>query len=253
MHNHTNSYNNIVHKQVHTAIIMRTGFYQSMTFFFSLPTEMPLYINFPLFSCLSTLHPFFLLLPVSLSPERQDAHAIVLSWPRLYWLSDVKLIKDSLQGVSVPVRGIKSWWWSDRPLIIILLLVRMREIITLQAQSVGTVGRHSICLFLPLSLPAISNFHFHQLHSVFSAFYLSLTHFPAMLPCSASPLGTNSNAVHILSLYTLTLPNNPQHLQFTAFVCVAVCEGVTESVLLIQYMLMFICNVHKAFSIQHFS
>lgn len=109
------------------------------------------------------------MLPASLLPERQDAHAIVLSWSRPYWLSNVELIKDNLQGVSVPVRGIKSWWRSDRPLIIILLLVWMGEIITLQAQSAGTVGRHSLCLFL---LPAISNFHFHSTMS----FPLSLFH-----------------------------------------------------------------------------
>ncbi len=77
---------------------------------------------------------------VSLLPERQDAHAIVLSWLRPHWLSNVELIKDNLQGVSVPVKGIKSWWQSDRPLIIILLLVRMGEIITLQAQSAGTLS-----------------------------------------------------------------------------------------------------------------
>lgn len=161
--------------------------------------------HFLLSSCLSTLLLFFRLLPVSLLPERRDAHAIVLSWSRLYWLSDVELIKDNLQGVSVPVRGIKSWRRSDRPVIIILLLVRMGEIITLQAHLEGTL---SVYFFL-YPCPQSSIFISINFTLSFLFFFCSLTHFPAMLPCLATPLGTNSNPVHILSLCTLTLPTNP--------------------------------------------
>lgn len=157
---HLHTHSSVINEQVQTLIVRRVHFYQSMTFLFSPSHRNATLDHFLLSSWLSTFYPFFLLLPVSLLPEWQDAHAIVLSWSWPHWLSNVKLIKGSLQGVFMPVRGIKCWWRSDRPLIMILLLVRMGEIMTLQARSAGTVEKHSPCLFLPLSLPAISNFHF---------------------------------------------------------------------------------------------
>lgn len=261
---HTNS---IADKQVQTLIIMRAGFYQSMTFLFPPPSHRNATLHhFLLSSCLSTLHPFFLLLPVSLSPERHDAHAFVLSWSWPYWLSDVELIKDNLRGVSLPARGIKSWWRRDRPLIIILLLVRMGEIITLQAQSEGTlllslsvfpsIPARNLQFSFPATLPS-----FPLSISVSLSSSHSLTDFPAMLPSSATPLGTNSNSVHIFSLCTLTLPTNPdhhsilssQHLSTVWVFAISVCWCYWIHVIYKQCLLVCICNAHKTLREQHFS
>lgn len=203
---------------------------------------MPLYIIF--FSRLVCQH--FVLSScrfLCLLPERQDAHAIVLSWSQPYWLSDVELIKDNLQGVSVPVRGIKSRWRSDRPLIIILLLVRMGEIITLQAQSEGTLSVYFSLYPRPQFPIFISS------NSTLS-FPLSLTHslahLPAMLPCADTRLGTNSNSVHILSLCTLTLPTNSDHhsifsSQHLSTVCVRVCYWM--HVIYVQHADLFVMHI----------
>lgn len=131
----------IVNKQVHTLIIMRAGFFLSEH---DVSAPLLLKCHFTSFSSLILSVNTSSFLPaascVSLSRAANDRMhmPLFLSRSRPYWLSDVELIKDNVKGVSVPVRGIKSRWRSNGPLIIILLLVRMGEIITLQAQSAGT-------------------------------------------------------------------------------------------------------------------
>lgn len=123
----------------------------------------------------------------------------------------------------------------------------MGEIITPQAQAEGSLSVYSIspsilARNLQFSFPA-------TLLCLFLFLSLSLTHLPAMLPCSATPLGTHSNPVHILSLCTRTLPTNPDHdsisLHSICLVCVCVCVRQMRCFFYVQYKLVFNCNAHR--------
>lgn len=164
-----------------------------------------------------------------------DAHAIVLSWSWLYWLSDARLIKCNQWWVSAPARKVRTVVQSNGPLIIILLLVWVGEIITLQAQS-GTVGRGLLCLCLCLYPSRNLQFHFQQLHSAFSSPSVSL----APPPGPAAPLGFTGHGIKPsphLSLCILTLTANPDHhssssSQLSASACVCVCVCINKQSIL---------------------
>ena len=143
--------------------------------------------------------------------------------------------------------GIKSRWRSDRPRIMILLLVGTGEIITLQAQSEGT-RTLALCLFLPLSPLSISNFHFQQLHCLF----LSLPFSPPSLthsPSHAAWLSYSTGHRFKLSPHPLTLcsdtahqPWSPQRLRLASVdKCVRACVWCWMHVVYSQCRLVFIC------------
>lgn len=97
-----------IDKQVQTLIIMRAGvLLEHDASFPHSRAEMPPYIIF--FSHLVRRNFILSLCCFRCLSCQSDinARAIVLSWSRLYWLSNVELIKGNLRGVSVPMWEIK--------------------------------------------------------------------------------------------------------------------------------------------------
>lgn len=184
-------------KQIQTPIVMRACFYLRMT---------PRLDTLPFPHVWQRCHsrsfsshvpsvntsPLSLLLLASLSPRRQDAHAIVLSRP--YWSSDVELIKDNLRGVSLPLSRTKSLWQSDGPLIVILLLVWIGQIIPLQAH----LWYFLLFPFLQFPVFIYSN----STPSLPSSVFLPLQ----TLACSTTLVNSNLDPVHFLSFCSDTAP-----------------------------------------------
>lgn len=121
--------------------------------------------------CHSTLYSFFFYIPNSSSSlplaAWVNAQAIVLSWMELYRLGRMRVIKDNLHEPWVPIWKNNMAPQRNSPLIILLLLVKMRKIIILQA----VWNRGDALVFLPLSSPQSSI----STNSVCSSFSQPLT------------------------------------------------------------------------------
>lgn len=160
--------------------------------------------------------PLFLLRLASLSPQRQDAHAIVLSRP--YWSSDVELIKDNLQGLPLPLSRRNSLWQSAGP-------SNCYSPSGLDGTDNSPAG--ALVMLPPPSLPAISSFHLQQLNSISSFLCLSPTH--SKRHCPAQQLWLWFETVRFLSFCSDTAHQSwsPQQLHMCVGVCVCVnlmCE-----------------------------